>query len=99
MSVIQLLDVFGKVTGTTLRYEIKPRRDGDICAMYANGERARDELGWAPKYSLEQMCKLHDVSLSLSPPICLLGDGQTLLAIRVPASNFQFIHACLSDGC
>lgn len=98
--MIQLLDVFGKVTGTTLRYEIKPRREGDISAMYANGERARDELGWTPKYSLEQMCKLHDVLLSLAPPACLLGDGQTLLAIRVSAFNFYSNHSYLYyDGC
>lgn len=90
MSVLQLLDVFGKVTGTTLRHEMRPRRDGDICAMYSNGERARDELGWTPKYSLEQMCKCMTIPL-VSPPIYLLGNGQTLLAKESQHPNFYLI--------
>lgn len=57
VSVLQLLETFGKVTGMSVPYEIKPRRDGDICSMYSNGERARLELGWIPSYTLEQMCE------------------------------------------
>jgi len=57
VSVLQLVKAFGEVTGTVVPYEIKPRREGDICAMYANGTRAKNELGWVPRYNLEQMCK------------------------------------------
>ncbi len=57
VSVIQLVQTFGKVTGMTVAYELKPRREGDICAMYSNGERAKTELGWTPRFTLEQMCK------------------------------------------
>ena len=58
VSVLQLLQTFGKVTGMPVAYEIQPRREGDIYAMYSNGERAQRELGWTPKFTLEQMCKL-----------------------------------------
>ncbi|XP_057367808.1 UDP-glucose 4-epimerase-like isoform X2 [Daphnia carinata] len=57
VSVIQLVETFGKVTGTTVTYELKPRREGDISAMYSNGERAKTELGWTPRFTLEQMCE------------------------------------------
>lgn len=57
VSVIQLVQTFGKVTGMTVAYELKPRREGDISAMYSNGERAKTELGWTPRFTLEQMCK------------------------------------------
>jgi len=57
VSVLQLVETFGKITGTSVPYEIKPRREGDICAMYANGSRAKNELGWQPRYNLEQMCQ------------------------------------------
>ncbi len=57
VSVIQLVQTFGKVTSTKVPYELKPRREGDICAMYSNGERAKQELGWIPRFTLEQMCK------------------------------------------
>lgn len=57
VSVLQLVATFGKITGTTVPYEIKPRREGDICAMYANGTRAKNELGWEPRYNLEKMCE------------------------------------------
>lgn len=57
VSVIQLLQTFGKVTGKKVAYELKPRREGDICAMYSNGERAKQELGWTPCFTLEQMCE------------------------------------------
>ncbi|XP_046637006.1 UDP-glucose 4-epimerase-like isoform X1 [Daphnia pulicaria] len=57
VSVIQLVQTFGKVTGMTVAYELKPRREGDISAMYSNGERAKTELGWTPRFTLEQMCE------------------------------------------
>lgn len=69
VSVIQLVQTFGKVTGMTVAYELKPRREGDISAMYSNGERAKTELGWTPRFTLEQMCKYDyeiDKSLAIS---------------------------------
>ena len=44
-----------KVSGQKLNYEIGPRRPGDIVAIYANNDKAKNLLGWDPKYSLEDM--------------------------------------------
>ena len=57
VSVLQLLRIFEKTTGTTVPYEMKPRREGDIISIYSDGTRAKQELGWTTRYSLEQMCK------------------------------------------
>ena len=42
---------------TLWRYrELLPvRRPGDVVAIYANNDLARNVLGWVPKYSLEDM--------------------------------------------
>ena len=55
-------------------YEIKPRRDGDICSMYSNGERARLELGWIPSHNLEQMCEYSLSKEILFFPPYLIGE-------------------------
>jgi len=57
VSVLQLLRIFEKTTGTTVPYEMKPRREGDIISIYSDGTRAKQELGWTTRYSLEQMCE------------------------------------------
>ena len=57
VSVLQLIDAFQRSCGIKIPYEFKPRREGDIVAMYGNVSLAKDELGWNAQYSLEQMCK------------------------------------------
>lgn len=57
VSVLELIKTFENVTGTTVPYVIKDRREGDIVSMYANTDLAEKELGWRTKYNVEQMCK------------------------------------------
>ncbi|KAL6435323.1 hypothetical protein ACFW04_005382 [Cataglyphis niger] len=57
VTVLELIKTFEKVTGTTVPYVIKERREGDIVSMYANTDLAKKELGWTAKYNVEQMCK------------------------------------------
>lgn len=57
VSVLELVKTFEKVTGTSVPYVVKDRREGDIVSMYANAELARKELGWTAKHSVERMCK------------------------------------------
>ena len=52
-SVQEVVDAFIKVTGQNINYKFAPRRSGDVVEIYANGSKCRDELGWHPKYSLE----------------------------------------------
>ena len=38
-----------------LNYVVGPRRAGDVVAIYANNDLARNELEWAPRFSLDEM--------------------------------------------
>lgn len=45
-----------KACGHKIKYEIKPRRDGDIAQCYCDPSRAERELGWKAEYGIEEMC-------------------------------------------
>jgi len=55
VTVLEAIKSFEKVSGVKLNYEIGPRRPGDIIAIYANNDKAKKELGWIPKRSLDEM--------------------------------------------
>lgn len=49
VSVKQVCDAVRRVTGRPLRTRVGPRRPGDPPELYARADRARRELGWAPR--------------------------------------------------
>ena len=53
-SVLEVITSFERVSGKTLNYAIGPRREGDIVTAYANVDKARQQLNWSPKYSLDE---------------------------------------------
>lgn len=55
VSVLEAIHSFVKVSGIKLLYTIGPRREGDVVAVYANNSLAKQELGWIPQYSLDDM--------------------------------------------
>ena len=55
VTVLEAIKSFEKVSGTKLNYEIGARRPGDVIAIYANNDLAKKELGWNPKFNLDQM--------------------------------------------
>ena len=55
VTVLEAIQAFEKVSGVKLKYETGPRRAGDVIAIYANNEHAKELLGWNPKFSLEEM--------------------------------------------
>jgi UDP-glucose 4-epimerase len=55
VTVLEAIRSFEKVSGTKLNYEIGPRREGDVIAIYANNDLAKEKLGWDPKYTLDEM--------------------------------------------
>jgi len=55
ISVLEAIRSFEKVSGVKLNYEMGPRRPGDIIAIYANNDLAKELLGWNPKYSLKEI--------------------------------------------
>lgn len=56
-SVLDVVHAFEKASGKTVNYKISPRRAGDIAECYADASKAKAELGWEAKYSLEDMCR------------------------------------------
>ena len=56
-SVLDMVKSFEEVTGNKVNYKIAPRRPGDIAICYSNPEKAKKELGWEAKKTLEDMCQ------------------------------------------
>ena len=56
-SVLELVHAFERVNGVKVRYEIKPRRAGDIATCYADPTRAKEELGWVATKGIDDMCR------------------------------------------
>jgi UDP-glucose 4-epimerase len=56
-TVLEVINMFEKVSGQKLNYTMGPRRSGDVVAIYANNEKAKNELGWNLKYNLEDMMR------------------------------------------
>ena len=56
-SVLDIVKNFEKATGQKIKYEIAPRRPGDIAECYADPSKAEKYLGWKAEKDLEQMCK------------------------------------------
>ena len=55
VTVLEAIKSFEKVSGVKLNYEIGPRRPGDIIAIYANNDKAKNVLGWTPNRPLDEM--------------------------------------------
>lgn len=56
-SVLDMVKSFAEASGKEIKYEIKPRRPGDIATCYADPKKAKEELGWEAKKSLSDMCR------------------------------------------
>ncbi len=56
ISVLQLIRAFEKASGKSIRYEIAPRRPGDLPEYYANAEKAANELDWKAKLDIDRAC-------------------------------------------
>ena len=52
-SVLDVLHAYEKACGKTLKYEIKPRRDGDVAVCYSDSAKAKKELGWVAEKGIE----------------------------------------------
>lgn len=56
-SVFDVVKAFEKVSGKTINYKVMPRREGDVPVVYADPSKAKEELGWETKKTLEDMCR------------------------------------------
>jgi len=56
-SVREMITSFEKVTGITLKWRFGPRRPGDVVAVYADNSKARQQLGWETRFTLDDMMR------------------------------------------
>ena len=56
-SVLELVNTFERVNNVKINKQIVARREGDIDECFASNELAKNELGFNPKYTIEDMCK------------------------------------------
>lgn len=55
VTVLELITAFEKIARIKLNFKLGARRPGDVIEIYANNEKATNQLGWLPKYGVEQM--------------------------------------------
>ncbi len=54
-SVKEIIDSAVKITGIEIPYKISERRPGDPDILVADNKKAKNVLGWSPKYSLDDI--------------------------------------------
>jgi UDP-glucose 4-epimerase len=54
-SVLEVLEAARRITGRAIPAEVVPRRPGDPAAVFADNRKAREVLGWQPRYGLEEI--------------------------------------------
>lgn len=54
VSVLQLIQLFEKITGQSLNYKFGDRRPGDVEKIYADASSAKEKLHWHATLSVEQ---------------------------------------------
>lgn len=57
ITVLEAIRMFEAVSGKSLAYSIGARRPGDVMAIYANNEKAVQQLGWNIRYDLQEMMR------------------------------------------
>ena len=56
-SVLDMVNAFERANNVKIPYKIAPRRPGDIATCYSDPTKAKVELGFEAKKTLEDMCK------------------------------------------
>ena len=56
-SVLEMVQAFEKASGRKVPYSIKPRRDGDLPAFWADARLAKQELDWEVTRDLDTMMR------------------------------------------
>ena len=56
-SVLEVISAFERQNGIKIKYEIGPRRSGDIATCYSDPSKAERELGWKAEKNIDDMCR------------------------------------------
>jgi UDP-glucose 4-epimerase len=57
VTVLEAINAFEQNTGLKLNYNIVPRREGDVAAIYSNSAKAKKYLGWETKRDIGEMMR------------------------------------------
>lgn len=56
-SVLQVVNAFENANNININYKIAPRRAGDVATVYADTNKAEEELGFKAQYNINDMCR------------------------------------------
>ena len=56
-SVLELVAAFERASGRKVPYRIAPRRKGDVAELWADTQKAQQQLGWRAQRDIDTMCK------------------------------------------
>ena len=56
-SVLDMVNAFSKACGHQVKYEIGPRRAGDVQDSWANADKAKAVLGWEAERCIYEICR------------------------------------------
>lgn len=56
-SVLEVIKAFERQNGVEIKYEIGPRRSGDIATCFSDPSKAEKELGWKADRNIDDMCR------------------------------------------
>lgn len=56
-SVLEMVEAFGRACGHPVKYEIGPRRAGDVQDSWANADKAKKILGWTASRGIDEICR------------------------------------------
>jgi UDP-glucose 4-epimerase len=57
ITVLELVNSFESASGVSIKYQLSPRRNGDLPAFWANASLAFEKLAWKPQFTIDQMCE------------------------------------------
>ncbi|MDX2282561.1 MAG: UDP-glucose 4-epimerase GalE [Bacteroidia bacterium] len=57
VTVLEAIGAFERNTGVQLRYEVGPRRPGDVVAIYSDCSKALRQLGWTAERGIDEMMR------------------------------------------
>lgn len=55
-TVFEMIKAFSHAVGRDMAFEVVGRREGDVLNLTADATRAKEELGWTTKKTLEDAC-------------------------------------------
>lgn len=57
VTVLEAIQAFERVTKIKLSYSIAGRRQGDVVSIYANNNKAKEQLKWVPRFTIDDMMR------------------------------------------